>query len=284
MFVKSQSAIATITALVVPRYARFDRISCGRDIGWISDAMCQLTRRPSPPRHRRHRRRDRGDPRADRLGRMGRRERGFRGRPTSPKQLGLSRNSLREAVRALSLARVLEVRQGDGTYVSSLEPGRAARADALRRRICSAAAPCSSCSRCGGCSSRRRPPWPRCARTTRWSTRPAARARADARRGRPCGRARRGGRGLPRRDRRARRATPCCARCCGASRRERCARGSGTAWPTAGRSTVARAEHTRIYDAIAAGDADLARAATLLHIANNEAWLATTSGRPTTCR
>src|SRR5579864_6030377 len=39
------------------------------------------------------------------------------------KQLGLSRNSLREAVRALALARVLEVRQGDGTYVSSLEPG-----------------------------------------------------------------------------------------------------------------------------------------------------------------
>jgi GntR family transcriptional repressor for pyruvate dehydrogenase complex len=35
-------------------------------------------------------------------------------------QLGLSRNSLREAVRALSLTRVLEVRQGDGTYVSSL--------------------------------------------------------------------------------------------------------------------------------------------------------------------
>src|SRR6266567_4319887 len=38
------------------------------------------------------------------------------------KQLGLSRNSLREAVRALSLARVLVVRQGDGTYVSSLDP------------------------------------------------------------------------------------------------------------------------------------------------------------------
>src|SRR5213596_2897627 len=38
-------------------------------------------------------------------------------------QLGLSRNSLREAVRALSMTRVLEVRQGDGTYVSSLEPG-----------------------------------------------------------------------------------------------------------------------------------------------------------------
>jgi DNA-binding FadR family transcriptional regulator len=37
-------------------------------------------------------------------------------------ELGLSRNSLREAVRALSQMRVLEVRQGDGTYVSSLEP------------------------------------------------------------------------------------------------------------------------------------------------------------------
>jgi GntR family transcriptional repressor for pyruvate dehydrogenase complex len=37
-------------------------------------------------------------------------------------QLGLSRNSLREAVRALSLVRILDVRQGDGTYVTSLEP------------------------------------------------------------------------------------------------------------------------------------------------------------------
>ncbi|MDX6579716.1 MAG: GntR family transcriptional regulator, transcriptional repressor for pyruvate dehydrogenase complex, partial [Gaiellales bacterium] len=36
---------------------------------------------------------------------------------------------------------------------------------------------------------------------------------------------------------------------------------------------LARAEHQEIYDAIAAGDADLARAATLLHIAHNEAWL-----------
>lgn len=36
--------------------------------------------------------------------------------------LGLSRNSLREAVKALCLIRVLDVRQGDGTYVTSLEP------------------------------------------------------------------------------------------------------------------------------------------------------------------
>ncbi|WP_436531247.1 FadR/GntR family transcriptional regulator [Actinoplanes sp. HUAS TT8] len=37
-------------------------------------------------------------------------------------RLGLSRSSLREAVKALSLIRVLDVRQGDGTYVTSLAP------------------------------------------------------------------------------------------------------------------------------------------------------------------
>lgn len=36
--------------------------------------------------------------------------------------LGLSRNPLREAIKALSLIGVLVVRQGDGTYVTSLEP------------------------------------------------------------------------------------------------------------------------------------------------------------------
>lgn len=37
-------------------------------------------------------------------------------------RLGLSRNSLREAVKALELVKVLDVRRGDGTYVTSLEP------------------------------------------------------------------------------------------------------------------------------------------------------------------
>jgi DNA-binding FadR family transcriptional regulator len=37
-------------------------------------------------------------------------------------RLGLSRNSLREAVRALTLIGVLEARVGDGTYITSLEP------------------------------------------------------------------------------------------------------------------------------------------------------------------
>jgi GntR family transcriptional repressor for pyruvate dehydrogenase complex len=36
--------------------------------------------------------------------------------------LGLSRGSLREAVRALTMMRVLTTRQGDGTYVTSLSP------------------------------------------------------------------------------------------------------------------------------------------------------------------
>ncbi|RSS58488.1 FadR/GntR family transcriptional regulator [Streptomyces sp. WAC01280] len=42
--------------------------------------------------------------------------------PDLAERLGLSRSSLREAVKALSLIRVLDVRQGDGTYVTSLEP------------------------------------------------------------------------------------------------------------------------------------------------------------------
>ena len=37
-------------------------------------------------------------------------------------ELGLSRSSLREAVKALSLMNILDVRRGDGTYVTSLQP------------------------------------------------------------------------------------------------------------------------------------------------------------------
>jgi GntR family transcriptional regulator, transcriptional repressor for pyruvate dehydrogenase complex len=37
-------------------------------------------------------------------------------------ELGLSRSSLREAVKALSLINVLDVRQGDGTYATSMAP------------------------------------------------------------------------------------------------------------------------------------------------------------------
>ena len=37
-------------------------------------------------------------------------------------RLGLSRSSMREAVKALEVIRVLDVKRGDGTYVTSLEP------------------------------------------------------------------------------------------------------------------------------------------------------------------
>jgi GntR family transcriptional regulator, transcriptional repressor for pyruvate dehydrogenase complex len=37
-------------------------------------------------------------------------------------RLEVSRNSLREAIRALSLIHIVDVRQGDGTYVTSMEP------------------------------------------------------------------------------------------------------------------------------------------------------------------
>ena len=37
-------------------------------------------------------------------------------------ELGVSRGSLREGVRALALMGVLETRQGDGTYVTALDP------------------------------------------------------------------------------------------------------------------------------------------------------------------
>ncbi|MFJ1729890.1 FadR/GntR family transcriptional regulator [Streptomyces sp. NPDC088254] len=42
--------------------------------------------------------------------------------PELAAQLGLSRNLAREAVKALAVARVLEVKRGDGTYVTSLQP------------------------------------------------------------------------------------------------------------------------------------------------------------------
>ncbi|NQX29999.1 FadR family transcriptional regulator [Microbacteriaceae bacterium VKM Ac-2854] len=42
--------------------------------------------------------------------------------PDLAAELGISRSSLREAVRALAMMGVLDVRQGDGTFVTSLQP------------------------------------------------------------------------------------------------------------------------------------------------------------------
>lgn len=44
--------------------------------------------------------------------------------PELSDQLGVSRTTLREAVRALAYAGVLDVRQGDGTYVTASDPSR----------------------------------------------------------------------------------------------------------------------------------------------------------------
>src|SRR5687767_4457759 len=57
--------------------------------------------------------------------------------PELAESLGTSRGTVREAVRALVTARVLDVRRGDGTYVTSLRPelllaGIGAAADLLQ--------------------------------------------------------------------------------------------------------------------------------------------------------
>ncbi|MFZ0215470.1 MAG: FadR/GntR family transcriptional regulator [Candidatus Dormiibacterota bacterium] len=50
-------------------------------------------------------------------------------------QLGLSRSSLREAVRALTLVGALEARQGAGTYVTNLSPQRLLRSTSLATHL-----------------------------------------------------------------------------------------------------------------------------------------------------
>jgi GntR family transcriptional repressor for pyruvate dehydrogenase complex len=187
------------------------------------------------------------------------------------KQLGLSRNSLREAVRALSLARVLEVRQGDGTYVASLEPG-----ELLEPTL----------SATGLIRGRtvlelfevRRMLEPEAAAMT------AQRADADV-----LGALRRE---LDRMIAAGDRADDLVeadaafhdviARAPGNGVLRALLRSLSTNTVRArlwhgladrGALDLARAEHTRIYDAIATGDPDVARAATLLHIVTNETWL-----------
>ena len=49
-------------------------------------------------------------------------------------RLGVSRGPLREGVSALAAMGVLDTRQGDGTYVTSLEPGLLMAPLSLRRR------------------------------------------------------------------------------------------------------------------------------------------------------
>src|SRR6476661_5982831 len=187
------------------------------------------------------------------------------------KQFGLSRNSLREAVRALSVARVLEVRQGDGTYVSSLEPGELleptlAATDLLRgrtvlelfevRRMLEPEAAAMTALRADdGVIAALRRELDRMveAGDSVDDLLDADTAFHDVIAGAP-------GNGVLRALLRSLSTSTVRARLWHGIAERRAL-------------DLARDEHKRIYDAVAAGDADLARAAALLHIATNERWL-----------
>lgn len=187
------------------------------------------------------------------------------------KQLGLSRNSLREAVRALSLARVLEVRQGDGTYVSSLEAGELlepalSATHLLRGRTVlelfevrrmlepEAAAMAAVLADQDVLADLKRELDRMVAAEDRADDLIAAdTAFHDVIAGAP-------GNGVLRALLRSLSTNTVRARLW-----------HGLVDRNA--LDLARAEHEEIYEAIVAGDAELARAATLLHIAHNETWL-----------
>ena len=186
-------------------------------------------------------------------------------------QLGLSRNSLREAVRALSLARVLEVRQGDGTYVSSLDPSELleptlSATNLLRGRTVLDLFGVRRMLEPEAAALAARAADPRVLADLRRELERMIAAGDDAEElvnadaafhdviaAAP-------GNGVLRALLRSL-----------STRTARARLWHGIA--ERGALDLAREEHSRIYDAIAAGDADLARAAALLHIATNERWL-----------
>ncbi len=162
-------------------------------------------------------------------------------------QLGLSRNSLREAVRALSQLRVLEVRQGDGTYVTSLEPelllestgfvshllvGESAVELFEVRRLLEGAAAALAAARtdAAGKEALR-------ATLERMIEAETVEALVEA----------------------------------DVDFHAVMARATGNTFLTS--LDVTRDEHRRIYEAIVAGDPELARAAAMAHIASGERWL-----------
>jgi GntR family transcriptional regulator, transcriptional repressor for pyruvate dehydrogenase complex len=186
-------------------------------------------------------------------------------------QLGISRNSLREAVRALSLTRVLEVRQGDGTYVSSLKPdelleGTLSNTRLLRgrmvlelfevRRILEPHAAAVTAERGG----------PEVVQSLRqeldrmYAAEDRAEKLIEADAAFHDVIASAPGNGVLRALLRSLSTTTARARLWhGIAER--------------GALDQAREEHARIFEAIAAGDQERARAAALLHIVTNESWL-----------
>jgi len=186
-------------------------------------------------------------------------------------QLGLSRNSLREAVRALALARVLEVRQGDGTYVSSLEPsellaptqfathllrGRTVLELFEVRRMLEPEAAAMAARRAD--DEIKRELRHELDRMIDAGDRVEDLVAADAAFHDVIGRA--PGNAVLRSLLQSLSTSTIRARLWHGMQDEVAL-------------DVARSEHERIYEAIVAGDADLARAATTLHISSNELWL-----------
>jgi GntR family transcriptional repressor for pyruvate dehydrogenase complex len=187
-------------------------------------------------------------------------------------ELGLSRSSLREAVRALSLVRVLEVRQGDGTYVSSLEP------DLLLGDPTRFAAPLLRGRTVLELFEVRRLLEPAAASLAALRVDDRGRASLE----RELDRMRDAGDRVEElveadaafHDVIAQIADNGVLRSLLESLATRTVR--ARIWHgVADRDALelARAEHRRIYEAIAQGDPDLARAATAIHIASNEHWL-----------
>ena len=74
--------------------------------------------------------------------------------------LGTSRSTVREAVRALVTARVLDVRRGDGTFVTSLRPELLLAGHRRRGRPAAGRLHARTRRRFAASSSRPRPPWP----------------------------------------------------------------------------------------------------------------------------
>ena len=185
-------------------------------------------------------------------------------------QLGLSRNSLREAVRALSQLRVLEVRQGDGTYVTSLEPelllestgfvshllvGESAVELFEVRRLLEGAAAALAAARtdAAGKEALR-------ATLERMIEAETVEALVEADVDFHAVMARATGNTF---------LTSLLASLSSRTRRARMWRGR----EVDNALDVTRDEHRRIYEAIVAGDPELARAAAMAHIASGERWL-----------
>jgi GntR family transcriptional repressor for pyruvate dehydrogenase complex len=185
-------------------------------------------------------------------------------------ELGLSRNSLREAVRALSQLRVLEVRQGDGTYVSSLEPDLLLESTSFIshlllgdtavelyevRRVLEAAAAALAAARIDRAGEQELK-----LKLDRMAEAQTVEELVEADVAFHAVIARAAGNGV---------LTSLLASLSTRTMRARLWRGRAVD----NALDVTRDEHKRIYEAIASGDPELARAAATAHIASGERWL-----------